>query len=104
MIQYFPDPKYCNFTYSIFEKENMPLRLLFGLHEFCFMLLAWGAYAGPSTLCMYQGVAISVAIDKMNETLKRLFQEEMKVEKVSRKGYHLYLSILISHELNRLEF
>lgn len=92
LTQYFPDPKYCNFTYSIFEADNLPLRLLFGLHEFLFMLSAWGAFAVPCTICTYQGVAMSTTIDKLNETLKRLFLENMKVEKVSREGCHELLS------------
>ncbi len=86
MIQYFPDPTYCNFTYSSFETDNWPLRLLFGLHEFFFMMMAWNGYAGPSSMCMYQGVAMSTVIDRMNETLKQLFMDEMRVERMTTEG------------------
>lgn len=80
MIQYFPDPKYCNFTYSTFEFDNPFLRIIFGVHEFFFMMMAWNGYAGPSSLCIFQGIAISTIINKMNGTLQMLYRGEMKAE------------------------
>lgn len=102
MIQYFPDPKYCNFTYSSFETDNWPLRLLFGLHEFFFMMMAWNGYAGPSSMCMYQGVAMSTVIDRMNETLKQLFMDEMRVERVKTEGISLNFNYTLCYTSSHL--
>lgn len=87
MIQYFPDAKYINFTYSTFTLDNLPLRTLFGIHEFLFMLMPWCGFAVPSTISIFQGVAITAMLDKMNETLRILFKDEMVVTRVPMSGW-----------------
>ncbi|CAL8116195.1 unnamed protein product [Orchesella dallaii] len=72
MMQYFADPKYCIFTYSSFELDILPLRLLFALHEFLFMTLAWDAYLAAVAITMYQSVAMSRIVDQMTEKLNAL--------------------------------
>ncbi|ODM89434.1 hypothetical protein Ocin01_17248 [Orchesella cincta] len=88
MIQYFADPKYCTFTYSLLKSDNQFLRIVFGAHEFLFMLLAWNAYAASCSLCILQGITLSNTITKMTSQLNTLFSKtEIKLEKVKAVSF-----------------
>lgn len=92
MSQYVADPKYCTFTYSSFEWDNNLLRIIFGVHEFWFMELAWNAFAISQSFCIFQGITLSTILDEMRKALQNLYASETSFEKSHKSGKHISTS------------
>lgn len=65
-------PKYCVFTYSLFDADNAYLRIIFCFHEVLFLSHAWSAMACSNGLCSFEAVNLSLVINHMTKAIDKL--------------------------------
>ncbi|CAL8142560.1 unnamed protein product [Orchesella dallaii] len=88
VLQFYADPKYCVFTYSIFELDTWYLRIIFCAHEFFFMLHAWCNMTSSGSLCTFQGIVLANLINRMTEAIEALTQKQVQCRNKRETGKH----------------